>query len=117
MKRNLSHRSVITDHRIQYSHNFDWDRVRVLDNERSYHKRLISETLHIKSQSHGLNLHSDTENLDSSYLPLSLSLLQITLFKLCIIAVDCGFDSSIFKLASTVRPSQLRSCYYKDMID
>lgn len=70
INRNSTQKSVITDHRIDYAHDFKWDCIKILDTERSYHKRLISETLHIKNQSHGLNLQSDTENLDRAYLPL-----------------------------------------------
>lgn len=39
---------VITDHRINYNHNFKWKDIKILDNEPSYNKRLISEMVHIK---------------------------------------------------------------------
>jgi len=32
-----------------------------------YHKRLISERIHIKEQKNGINLNNDTELLDDAY--------------------------------------------------
>jgi len=34
---------VITEHRILCNHDFDWEDVKILDNEPSYNKRQISE--------------------------------------------------------------------------
>jgi len=48
--------SVVTQHMVKYNHSFDWKDVRILDSESNYNKRLISEMLHIKEQSHGINL-------------------------------------------------------------
>ncbi|KYN00647.1 hypothetical protein ALC62_08581 [Cyphomyrmex costatus] len=70
IRRNTSSRSVITEHRLQHGHDFDWNNVEVLDDESFYHKRLISEMLHIKSQNNGLNLKTDTEGLDRSYIDI-----------------------------------------------
>ena len=72
--RNVSSHSVITEHRIECGHEFDWDGVKVLDHERFYHKRLISEILHIKQQCNGLNLQSDTDFLHHAYLSIVDSL-------------------------------------------
>ncbi|KYQ51746.1 hypothetical protein ALC60_09135 [Trachymyrmex zeteki] len=47
--------TVITSHRIDQNHNFDWGNVEILDRETSFNKRLISEMVHIKRQTHGLN--------------------------------------------------------------
>ncbi|KYQ47005.1 hypothetical protein ALC60_13980 [Trachymyrmex zeteki] len=55
--------SVITDHRLNFEHEFDWKNTKILDNERYYKKRLVSEMLHIKSQTNSLNAKSDTEFL------------------------------------------------------
>jgi len=49
------------------NHEFDWDGVRVLDEEMNYKKRLISEMIHIKKQKHGLNSQNDDELLDPIY--------------------------------------------------
>jgi len=38
--------SVITEHRINNNHEFDWE----LDKERYFYRRLISEMINIKSQ-------------------------------------------------------------------
>jgi hypothetical protein len=35
--------SVITRHRLEYNHEFDWGNVRIVDNKNSYYKRLTSE--------------------------------------------------------------------------
>jgi len=62
--------SVISEHRLNLNHDFDWQNVRIIDNERSYHKRIISEMVHIKKQQHGINKQGDTELLPMSYLPI-----------------------------------------------
>jgi len=67
IKRNSNQISVITNHRINCEHEFDWNGVRVLDEETNYKKRLISEMIHIKNQKCGLNSQSDTELLDPLY--------------------------------------------------
>lgn len=62
--------SVITEHRRNYSHDFDWENVKILDNERFYSKRLISEMAHITLQKNGINLQTDTEFLHHAYIPI-----------------------------------------------
>jgi len=62
--------NVVSIHRLENSHEFDWDNVQVLDHESSYKKRLFSEMLHITLQPNALNIQSDTESLDRAYLPL-----------------------------------------------
>ena len=42
--RNLS---VISEHRLQFEHDFDWTNIKILDNERYIGKRLVSEMLNI----------------------------------------------------------------------
>jgi len=83
--------SVITKHRLNCNHDFDWENVTILDKEKFLMKRLISEMLHIKRQS-SLNLQSDTEYLHHAYVAildkiwlsmtfsLSVSMLFIYLF-------------------------------------
>jgi len=39
---------VITNHVMHHNHDIDWNNVEVLDVEKYYHKRLVSEMLHIK---------------------------------------------------------------------
>jgi len=70
IKRNSPQTSVITDHRLEFNHEFDWDNVEVLDEEINYvkyNKRLISEMIHIKKQKQGLNLKKDTDLLHPIY--------------------------------------------------
>jgi len=67
IRRNLAQLSVITDHRLQAEHDFDWDNVKVLDQESNYNKRFISEMIHINKQKHGLNAQTDTALLDPIY--------------------------------------------------
>jgi len=62
--------SVISEHRRNFNHDFEWDNIKIIDNERSYQKRLVSEMVHIKKQLHGLNKQSDTDLLPKSYLPI-----------------------------------------------
>jgi len=62
--------SVISDHRLDYDHDMNWNEVEIVDTEPSYEKRLISEMIHIKKQLHGLNKQNDTELLSDIYLPI-----------------------------------------------
>ncbi|KYN05241.1 hypothetical protein ALC62_03844 [Cyphomyrmex costatus] len=59
--------SVISNHRIEKNHDFNWSKVEILDMEPSYKKRLISEMVHIKKQTHGINKQNDTESLPDCY--------------------------------------------------
>jgi len=67
LRRNPAQNSVITDHRLKFKHDFDWDKIKVLDKETNYNKRLISEMIFIKKQIHGLNAQTDTVLLDAIY--------------------------------------------------
>jgi len=67
IRRNSTQLSVITDHRLQAEHEFDWGYVKVLDQESNYNERLISEMIYIKKQKHGLNAQTDTALLDPIY--------------------------------------------------
>ncbi|XP_070169669.1 uncharacterized protein [Polyergus mexicanus] len=69
IRKNTAQHSVITDHRPN-NHEFAWDEVEVLDEERIYGKRLMSEMIFITRQTNSLNLQSDTENLHHAYLRL-----------------------------------------------
>jgi len=67
IKLDKSKHSVITEHRLNFDHDFDWENIKILDTESNYNKRLISEMLHIKEQKKGINSQKDTEFLDKSY--------------------------------------------------
>ncbi|KYM95692.1 hypothetical protein ALC62_13658 [Cyphomyrmex costatus] len=58
------------EHRLKYGHDFQWDNIKILDEEPCYRKRLISEMLHIKRQKNSLNLQTDTEGLHDAYVPI-----------------------------------------------
>jgi len=65
-----SNNSVITEHRIEMNHEFDWDNPSILDKEKLYYKRLISEMVHIKTHNNSINLQSDTEVLQHVYVEI-----------------------------------------------
>jgi len=62
--------SVISEHRLRFNHDFEWDNIKIIDYELSYQKRIIAEMVHIKKQQNGLNKQSDTELLPTSYIPI-----------------------------------------------
>ncbi|XP_018311680.1 uncharacterized protein [Mycetomoellerius zeteki] len=64
---NTNSQSVITNHRTELNHDFDWENIQILDRERILNKRLISEKAHILMQKNGLNLRSDREGLHHTY--------------------------------------------------
>jgi len=59
--------SVISEHRLNHNHEIDWKNVKILDNERFYWKRIISEMLNIQLQSNALNQQTDTAYLHNTY--------------------------------------------------
>jgi len=46
---------VISNHRINDNHDFNGTDIKILDHERNYKKKLISEMVHIIKQRHDLN--------------------------------------------------------------
>ncbi|KYQ57494.1 hypothetical protein ALC60_03456 [Trachymyrmex zeteki] len=70
INRNTTQLSVITQHRLESSHEFDWNNLHILDKEKIQYKRLLSEMIHIKKQKAGLNLQNDTMNLNTLYIDL-----------------------------------------------
>jgi len=69
-KESIKNPSVISNHWISLDHNFDWNKIKILDRKLSYNKRLTSEMIFIKRQKIGLNLQSDTESLPEIYSPV-----------------------------------------------
>jgi len=41
--------SVISNHRLEHKHEFNWEDIKILDTEPSYQKRIISEMVYIKN--------------------------------------------------------------------
>jgi len=46
---------------------FNWNEIQILNEERVYNRRLISEAIFIKKQKNGLNIQSDIDLLDPLY--------------------------------------------------
>jgi len=63
IRRNTSQLSVLTNHRLEFGHNFNWEEPEIWDRESSLGKRLVAEMLFIKRQRNSLNLQSDMEGL------------------------------------------------------
>lgn len=84
IKRNTSQVSVISEHRLLY-HEFNWEDVEILDKESYLGKRLISEMIHIKRQKNDLNLYSDTEKLNDTFIPI---IERFTKIELCGVICD-----------------------------
>jgi len=62
--------SVITEHRIEFNHDFEWDNPIILDKEKQYYRRLTSEMIYIKLQNNSLNLQTETEALEHVYVEI-----------------------------------------------
>jgi len=45
IQRNTNQSSVITEHRLEFLHDFDWDNIEILDEEIYFNKRIISEMI------------------------------------------------------------------------
>jgi len=50
IKLNSFKHSIISEHILQFSHNFYRDNVKILDSELNFYKKLVSEMIHIKEQ-------------------------------------------------------------------
>ncbi|KYN10006.1 hypothetical protein ALC57_17868, partial [Trachymyrmex cornetzi] len=72
--RKSNNHSVVSLHQLQYGHQIDWENINILDSERLFYKRSISEMIHIKKQENGINNQNDTEKLPNIYLPIIQSL-------------------------------------------
>ncbi|KAJ8680706.1 hypothetical protein QAD02_016493 [Eretmocerus hayati] len=70
-RNNINNRSqqpnVLTLHRLEDGHEFDWENPRILDTEQHYNKRLISEMFRIQLERDSLNIREDTKKLNSLY--------------------------------------------------
>jgi len=51
-------------------HEFNWDNPEILDKEKYYYRRLISEMINIKLQKNALNMQSDIELLQQTYVEI-----------------------------------------------
>ncbi|KYN13631.1 hypothetical protein ALC57_14176 [Trachymyrmex cornetzi] len=66
----LSSLHVVAQHQVNFDHKFNWDDIVILDTEPFFNKRLTSEMIFIKKQTHSINKQNDTEKLPESYFPL-----------------------------------------------
>ncbi|KAJ8664749.1 hypothetical protein QAD02_006411 [Eretmocerus hayati] len=70
-KNNINSRTqqpnVLTLHRLEDGHEFDWENPKILDTEHHYNKRLISEMFQIQLEDNSLNIREDTKKLNSLY--------------------------------------------------
>ena len=62
-----SNYSVISNHRLDNGHNFDWSAPEILHHEKYVGKREIAEMFFIKKFDNTINLQKDTENLNNVY--------------------------------------------------
>jgi len=59
--------SVVSQHRIEFDHDFDWCKLNILHKELNRRKREIAEMFYIKKFDNNINLQRDTENLNCVY--------------------------------------------------
>jgi len=62
--------SVVTNHRLSFDHDFEWDKPIILHREKNRKKREIAEMFFIKKfkkSNNSINLQKDTENLNPIY--------------------------------------------------
>jgi len=62
--------SIVSEHRLSFNHDFEWDRPDILHKEKNRRKREIAEMLFIKKlkkSNISINLQKDTENLNPIY--------------------------------------------------
>jgi len=65
--KNTSNFSVVTNHRLSFNHDFEWNKPNVLHKERNRKKREIAKMFLIKKFDNNINLQKDTENLNPIY--------------------------------------------------
>ena len=69
-RKNNNPEAVVYQHITNFSHEFNWNNVKIIDYESNYKKRLISEMIHIKCDKYKVNKKEDVKFLNSSYVPL-----------------------------------------------
>jgi len=66
VKLHKSLHSVISKHRLELEHEFDWTKPNILHSETFLRKREIAEMFYIKKFNNTINLHKDTYNLNNN---------------------------------------------------
>ncbi|KAL6417184.1 hypothetical protein ACFW04_014613 [Cataglyphis niger] len=67
IKMHVSNLSVISKHKLEFNHDFDWSAPDILRNEKHLKKREIAEMIFIKKFDNTINSQKDTENLNNIY--------------------------------------------------
>lgn len=67
IKMHSSNLSVVSKHKIEYNHDFDWSLPIILHCEKYVRKREIAEMFFIKKNKNTINLQKDTDNLNNIY--------------------------------------------------
>lgn len=63
-------KTALSMHHFEKGHNFDFENVKILDNNQNKEKRNFLEMLHIKTTPNTVNFRTDTQNLSKFYLNL-----------------------------------------------
>ena len=69
--------TVIANHIKELSRMFDWDNVKILDNESNWSKRRVSEMLFINSHNNTVNRKENTFALSHIYKPILTTLKRL----------------------------------------
>ncbi|EZA51514.1 hypothetical protein X777_09799 [Ooceraea biroi] len=67
IKKKVDIQSVVSRHRLNSNHEFDWPNVKILHKEDNVKKREIAEMIFIKQNRDAINSQKDTDNLPSIY--------------------------------------------------
>ncbi|EZA46430.1 hypothetical protein X777_00167 [Ooceraea biroi] len=63
-------RSVVSDHRLNNDHDFDWQNIEILHHESHLRKRLVAEMYFIKRHPEAINIQKDTDGFPVLYEPI-----------------------------------------------
>ena len=69
--KNKNKNTVVGQHMSNHGHKFKFDKIKILDNERDWNKRLYSEMLHIQAHTDSLNIKEDFRGLSNTYSSLA----------------------------------------------
>jgi len=67
IKLHHSSHSVVSKHRSEFQHEFDWKKFNILHTEKHTRKREIAEMFFIKKLNNNINSQKDTESLNDVY--------------------------------------------------
>lgn len=67
IKLHETNHSVLSKHRLEFRHEFDWSKPNILHSEKYVRKREIAEMFYIKKFNNVINLQKDTDSLNNIY--------------------------------------------------